>query len=112
MAVSGSPLQFNFPCRLRGYHKHRFWTPKIGEALSASIEKDNVADPNAIALKIQFARDMRPRVGYLPREISKYTADVIRQGGNVMCKVTDAQIRLGKGQEVPIQVIVTIYGSE
>ena len=104
-----STLQFTFKCCVRGYHyRGKGWIPAVGEELSAEIEDTNAVDQNAIALKLARSNRDTQHVGYLPREISIFIADIIRQGGHVACKVRDAQIRIGKGPEVPIEVSVTL----
>ena len=95
---------------------HKIWSPKVGEELSATIEKDNPYDECAIALKHQSLTRDQPVVGYLPREISNDTSILITNGGQVSCRVTDTRSRRayisGKGLEIPIEVTVTMDQSE
>ena len=117
-----------FVCVVRGYHHYkRAWHPFIGEELTTEHDKKNQYDKNAISIftfsgeacryalqslsalsvDIKVVGDIKVKVGYLPREISKECCKFIAKGGLITGVVVD-NVRhsdvTGKGLEVPCEL--------
>ena len=116
MAAQSLDLEFTFPCASRGYHEYEpIWSkPTVGEELTARIASGaHEKYINAIALDRQFVC-----VGHLPRELTRCTAEVIRKGAQVTCKVTSELSRpqspVGRivSREIPIEVTVRMDQSQ
>ena len=87
------------------------WTPTIDDELTATHESSNRLDRYAIAAFKTLPGTIRPYVvGYLPREISRFTYYDTVRGGRVSRKVTDAHHRRSPlvqgGLEIPVLVMV------
>ena len=92
--------EFTFPCASRGYHEYEpIWSkPTVGEELTARIATGaHEKYMNAIALDRQSVC-----VGHLPREITRFTRDVIRKRAQVTCKVTSELSRTSLLDELAV----------
>ena len=114
--MAAHSLEFTFPCASRGYHEYEpIWSqPTVGEELTARIASGaHEKYINAIALDRQSVC-----VGHLPHEITRCTAEVIRKGAQVTCKVTSELSRpqspVGRigSREIPIEVTVRMDQSQ
>ena len=89
------------------------WKPVIGETLNCIHERNNDHDRYAIAATKRLPGCLSDSiVGYLPREISRYTRFLISRGGNVKVTVVNSKYRrfplIQGGLEIPVTVSIEI----
>ena len=80
-----SEVEYQFQGYITGfYHYRHHWTPKIGEKLTTSPDKDNAHD----AYAVNVIKGEKTTVGHVPRKISKQMIDLL----NSDCKVNSPRL--------------------
>ena len=93
--------EYQFQAYITGFfHYRHHWTPKIGEKLTTSPDKDNLYGVFAV----NVIKDEKITVGYVPRQISKEMTNLLNSGGCITVTVTDHPVLMKReGMRVPCQ---------
>ena len=96
-----SKVEYQFQGYITGFfHYRHHWTPKIGEKLTTSPDKDNAYD----AFAVNVVKDGETIVGHVPRQISQEITNLLNSGGYITVTVTDHPVLMKReGMRVPCQ---------
>ena len=96
-----SEVEYQFQGYITGFfHYRHHWTPKIGEKLTTSPDKDKLYDKFAV----NVMKDEKTIVGHVPRQISQEMTNLLNSGGYITVTVTDHPVLMKReGMRVPCQ---------
>lgn len=99
-----------FQSAVRGYHIYNiYWTPELGEVLSAESEPGNPYDRFSVAVKLGLVT-----VGHLPCEQSRICHYFIKRGGTINVEITNPKRRRSNLQQGGLEIpsIIHCIGSK